>query len=79
MKKEEMNQQVTNELKYIPYIKGNLEQNLFRAAYNMMRRNNLAQNPVAPPSLSFSNALKEVRKANPSFMPIYDRDFFPDV
>ena len=79
MKREEMNQQVTNELKYISYIKGNLEQNLFRSGYNMIRRYDLAQNPSTPPSLSFHKALEEVRKTNPSFMPIYDRDFFPDV
>jgi hypothetical protein len=79
MKREVMNQMVKNELKHIPYIKGNLEQNLFRAAYNMVRRHDLAQNPATPPSLSFGKALKEVRKTNPSFMPIYDRDFFPDV
>jgi len=79
MKREEMNQQITNELKHIPYIKRNLEQNLFRAAYNMVRRHDLAQNPSTPPSLSFRKALKEIRKTNPSFMSIYDRDFFPDV
>jgi hypothetical protein len=79
MKREEMNQKVINELKLIPHIKGNLEQNLFRSGYNMMRRHDLAQNPATPPSLSFRKVLEEVRRVNPSFLPIYDRDFFPDV
>jgi len=80
MKEEEMNQKVTNELnKHIPRIKGYLQQNLFRSAYNMVRRHDLAQNPATPPSLSFHKALEEVIKTNPSFVPIYDRDFFPDV
>ena len=79
MKKKEMNQKVTNELKHIPHIKGNLEQNLFRSGYNAVRQYDLAQNPATPPSLSFGKVLEEVRKTNPSFLPIYDRDFFPDV
>lgn len=79
MKREEMEQKVANELKRIPHIKGNLEQNLFRLVYNAVRRHDLAQNPATPPSLSFGKALKEVRKTSPSFLPIYDRDFFPDV
>ena len=79
MKREEMSQKVTNELKHIPRIKGYLEQNLFRSGYNAIRRYDLAQNPATPPSLSFGKMLEEVRKTNPSFVPIYDRDFFPDV
>jgi hypothetical protein len=79
MKREEMQQKVANELKHIPHIKGNLQQNLFRLVYNAMRRHDLAQNPATSPSLSFSKVLEEVRKTNPSFLPIYDRDFFPHV
>ena len=79
MKREEMNQKVTNELKHIPYIKGYLGQNLFRSGYNAIGRYDLAQNPATLPSLSFGKMLKEVRKTNSSFLPIYDRDFFPDV
>jgi hypothetical protein len=79
MRKEEMNQSVTDDLNHIPYIKGYLAQNLFRSGYNAIRRHDLAQNPATPPSLSFGKVLKEVRKTNPSFIPIYDRDFFQDV
>jgi len=79
MKREEMEQKVANEIKHIPHIKGNLEQNLFRSGYNMMRRHDFAQNPAIPPSLSFGKVLEEVRRTNPSFLLIYKRDFFPDV
>ena len=79
MKREEMNRKVANELKHIPRIKGNLEQNLFRSGYNAMRRHDLAENPAIPPSVSFGKVLEQVRKTNPGFLPIYGRDFFPDV
>jgi len=79
MKREEMKQKVARELKHIPHIKGNLEQNLFRSGYNAMRRHDLAENSATPPSVSFGKVLEQVRKTNPSFLPIYDRDFFPDV
>jgi hypothetical protein len=79
MKNEEMIQKVASELKHIPHIRGNLDQNLFRSGYNATRRHDLAQNPATPPSLSFSKILEEVRRTNPNFIPIYDRGFFPDV
>lgn len=79
MKREEMNQNVANELKHIPHIKGHLEQNLFRSGYNAIRCHDLAVNSASPPSLSFRKMLEQVRKTNPSFLPIYGRDLFPDV
>ena len=79
MRREEMKQKVASELKRIPHIKGHLEQNLFRSGYNAMRRHDLAKNPATPPSVSFGKVLEQARKTNPSFLPIYDRDFFPDV
>lgn len=79
MKREEMKQTVANELKHIPHINGNLEQNLFRSGYNAIRRHDLAVNPATPPSVSFGRILEQARKTNPNFLPIYDRDFFPDI
>jgi len=79
MKREEMNQKVTNELNHIPHIKGHLEQNLFRSGYNAIRRHDLAVNPATPPSMSFRKMLEQARKTNPSFLPIYDRAFSPDI
>ena len=79
MKREDMNKKVANELNHIPHVKGDLEQNLFRSGYNAIRRHDLAVNPATPPSVSFRKILEQVRKTNPSFLPIYDRDFFPDV
>ena len=79
MKMEEMKCKVANELMHIPNVKGNLEQNLFRSGYNAVRCHDLAENPATPTSVSFVKVLKQARKTNPSFLPIYDRDFFPNV
>jgi len=79
MKREEMNQKVANELKHIPHVKGYLEQNIFRSGYNATRRHDLAVNPATPPSMSFRKMLEQARKTSPTFLPIYDRDFFPDI
>lgn len=79
MKREEMKQKVANELMHIPNVKGNLEQNIFRFGYNAGRRHDLAENPATSTSVSFVKVLEQARKTNPSFWPIYDRDFFPDV
>ncbi len=79
MKREEMNRKVANEIKHIPRIKGNLEQNLFRSGYNAMRRHDLAENPRVSPSISFGKVLEQFRRTDPGFLPIYDRDFFPDI
>jgi hypothetical protein len=79
MKRQDMNRKVANELKHIPRIKGNLEQNLFRLGYNAMRRHDLAENPATDPSVSFRRVLEQVRKTNPGFLPVYGRDLFPDV
>jgi hypothetical protein len=79
MKREEMNQKVANELNHIPHINGHLEQNLFRSGYNAIRCHDLAVNPATPPSMSFRRVLEQARKTNPSFLPMYDSDFFPDI
>lgn len=76
MKRDELNRKVSEELEHIPRIKGVLEQNLFRSAYNQIRRHDLSVNPVIPASESFNRALEQARQGNPSFSPVYDRDFF---
>jgi hypothetical protein len=79
MKREEMKQKIANELMHIPNVKGNLHQNLFRSGYNAIRCHDLAENPETPTSISFVKVLEQARKTDPSFLPIYDVDFFPDV
>ena len=76
MKREELDRKVGEELEHIPRIKGNLNQNLFRSAYNMIRRHDLAVNPATPASESFNRALEQAKQDNPSFSPVCDRDFF---
>ncbi len=76
MKREELNTKVGEELEHIP--RGQLTQNLFRAAYNMIRRHDLCVNPATPASESFNRALEEVRQNDASFSPVYDTDFFND-
>ena len=48
MKGDEVNKKVTEELKHIPHIKGNLQQNFFRSRYNGMRRHDFSVNPAFP-------------------------------
>lgn len=76
MKQDELNKEVTEELKHIPRIKGALEQNLFRSRYNAMRRHDIATNPAISASESFRRALEQARLSNPNFSPIYNREFF---
>ncbi len=76
MKREELNRKVGEELEHIPRIEGELKQNLFRSAYNQIRGHDLAVNPAIPASESFNRALEQARQGNPSFSPVYDRDFF---
>ncbi len=76
MKRDELNKKVTEELKHIPHIKGDLQQNFFRSRYNGMRRHDLSLNPACPAKDSLLKAIEMVRKDKPDFLPIYDRDFF---
>ena len=72
----EVNHQVGGELKHIPVIKGDLEQNLFRSAYGSIRRHDLTVDPEMPAAVSFKKALEHARAGNSNFSPVYDKDFF---
>jgi len=76
MKRDELNKKVSEELKHIPHIKGDLQQNFFRSRYNGMRRHDLSLNPALSAKDSLLKAIETVRKDKPDFLPIYDRDFF---
>lgn len=76
MKRDELNKKVSEELKHIPHIKGDLQQNFFRSRYNGMRRHDLSLNPALSAKDSLLKAIEIVRKDKPDFLPIYDRDFF---
>ncbi len=74
MKREEMRKKINEELKHIP--RGWLDQNMLRSGYNMIRSHDLSQNPASPANNSLVKAIEELRKSNPDFSPIYDREFF---
>ncbi len=76
MKREEMREKINEELNHIPRVKGWLDQNMLRSGYNMIRSHDLSQNPASPANNSLVKAIEELRKSNPDFSPIYDRDFF---
>ncbi len=76
MKRDELNKKVTEELRHIPHIKGDLQQNFFRSRYNGMRRHDLSLTPEVPAKDSLLKAIEAMRKNKPDFSPIYDGDFF---
>lgn len=74
MKRDELNEKVTEELKHIP--RGSFDQNMLREYYNGMRRHHLSLNPALPAKDSLLKAIGWVRKDKPNFSPIYDKEFF---
>ena len=76
MKREELNRKVAKELKHIPHIKGDLQQNFFRSRYSGMRKHDLSLNPACPARDTLIIAIETIRKDKPNFFPVYDRDFF---
>lgn len=74
MKRDELNRKVTEELRHIP--RGSRDQNMLREYYNGMRRHDLSLNPVSPAKDSLLKAIEGMRKDEPNFLPMYDRDFF---
>lgn len=76
MNKDEMNRKIAEELDRIPRVKGDLPQNMFRAAYNSVRRHDLAVNPGTPAGLSLKKTLEQAKEMNPHRSPRYDQEFF---
>ncbi|HUV55648.1 MAG TPA: hypothetical protein VMV84_00285 [Dehalococcoidales bacterium] len=76
MKREEMRKKINEELKYIPRVKGWLDQNMLRARYNGMRMTDLGRNPASSANDSLLKAIEALRKNHPDFLPTYDRNFF---
>lgn len=74
MKREELNRQLREDLACIP--RGDYKQNVLRAIYNMQRRSDLARNPRSPRAVSLDEAVRFVRKDEPSFEATFDRAYF---
>lgn len=64
MKRDDMNRLVSKELEHIP--RGVVEQNLFRATYNMIRRHDLAENSATPATESLRRVLNKTERLFPN-------------
>ncbi len=75
-KLSKMRETVHEELKHIP--RGSIEQNMFRAQYQVGRMNSMgkkAQNPDSKEAV-MKDILEFYKKKYPDFEPQYDRQFF---
>jgi hypothetical protein len=71
-----MRETVREELKRIP--RGDIEQNLFRAMYQVGRMNSMgkkAENPDSKEAV-MKSCLEFYKKKHPNFEPRYDKQFF---
>lgn len=74
MKREEMNRELREDLARI--ARGDYDQNVLRAIYNMQRRSDLAHHPERSRAASLYEAIRFVRKDSPSFEATFDRIYF---
>ncbi|MCP8308929.1 MAG: hypothetical protein H3Z54_09590 [archaeon] len=72
MKKEDMTKIVNEELKHIP--RGSYDQNKLRLLYNITRRMDLKSGKSRTDTLIY--CIEYMKKNHPTFIPIYDKDFF---
>lgn len=76
MNREEMGEKIDGELRHISRSSNGSRQNMLRAAYNMIRRHDLALNPHSPAQESLMRAIEQLKKTAPEFSPLYDKNFF---
>lgn len=69
-----MNRELREDLRRIP--RGDYNQNVLRAIYNMQRRSDLAHNPRHPRAASLAQAIWLVQKEALSFEATFDRGYF---
>jgi hypothetical protein len=69
-----MNAAVAADLAHIP--PGDLDQNVLRSIYNVVRRADLAKDPTTPLAISFRRAVESARQTAPSFAPQCDQSYF---
>lgn len=74
MKREQMHRELMEDLARIP--RGDYDQNVLRAIYNMQRRSDLAHHPGRTRGASLDDAIRFVRKDSPSFEATFDRAYF---
>ena len=75
-KLRKMRETVHEELKYIP--RGPIEQNMFRALYEMARMESMGKKARTPNSKEavLKACLDHYKKTDPDFDPQYDKEFF---
>ena len=74
MNAQQLTATVNGELAHIP--RGEFEQNMFRMAYNVVRRHDLSQDSSQPKERSFLSALETVRTQHAGFAPVFDAEYF---
>lgn len=74
MKREQMDRELREDFARIP--RGDYDQNVLRAVYNMQRRSDLAHNPGRSRGASLDEAIRFVRKDSPSFEATFNRAYF---
>jgi hypothetical protein len=72
--RSQCNKKVAEELKYIP--QGSAYQNMLRAGYHNTRRREFGRNPALTAKDILMRAIEAVKKDQPDFLPMYDKDFF---
>jgi predicted GNAT family acetyltransferase len=71
-----MKEKIDGELRHIPRSFRGSNQNMVRAAYNMIRRHDLALNPHCSAQESLTRAIEQLKKTHLEFSPLYDKGFF---
>jgi hypothetical protein len=74
MDKQEIDKRVRGEMLHISFNTANPWQRMLRALYNMLRRQDLTENPSAGPRESLIKCVEELSKSDPDFHP-FDLDF----
>ena len=70
MDKQELNKIVREDMLHISFNTANPWQRMLRTLYNMVRRQDLNQNPSSKPRESLMKCVEELRQSNPDFNPI---------
>jgi hypothetical protein len=74
MDKQEIDKKVREEMLHISFNTANPWQRMLRALYNMLRRQDLTENPSAEPRESLMRCAAELSQSDPDFHP-FDLDF----
>jgi hypothetical protein len=74
MDKQEIDKKVREEMLHISFNTANPWQRMVRALYNMLRRQDLTENPSSEPRESLMKCVEELKQTDPDFHP-FDLDF----